>query len=57
MALTKALEAIGTELTNQYAIGYIPENPNPDRKFRAVEIRTRRKEVEIRAKKGYYAVP
>lgn len=57
VALTKALEAIGTELTNQYAIGYIPRNPNPDRKFRAVEIRTRRKEVDIRTKKGYYAVP
>ncbi|MCZ6750925.1 MAG: VWA domain-containing protein [Acidobacteria bacterium] len=57
MALTRALEAIGDELTNQYAIGYIPKNPNMDRTFRAVEIRTGRKNVEIRAKKGYYAVP
>ena len=57
MALTRALVSIGDELTNQYAIGYIPKNPALDRTFRAVEIRTGRKNVEIRAKKGYYAVP
>jgi VWFA-related protein len=57
VALTKALEAIGNELTNQYAVGYIPTNPNLDGKFHALEIRTRRKDAEIRAKKGYYATP
>ncbi len=57
MALTRALESIGDELTNQYAIGYIPKNPNLDRTFRAIEIRTRRKDVDIRTKKGYYAIP
>lgn len=56
-ALTRALEAMGNELTNQYAIGYIPTNPNLDGTFRAIEIRTRRKDVEIRTKKGYYASP
>ena len=57
IAMTKALESIGNELTNQYAIGYIPKNRNLDGKFRAIDIRTRRKDVEIRTKKGYYAVP
>ena len=57
MVLTKALEAIGNELTNQYAIGYIPKNKNLDGTFRQVEIRTRRKNTEIRSKKGYYAFP
>ncbi|MBI4463834.1 MAG: VWA domain-containing protein [Acidobacteria bacterium] len=57
MVLTKALESIGSELTNQYAVGYISTNSNWDGKFRQVEIRTRRKNVEIRTKKGYYAVP
>ena len=56
-ALTKALEAIGSELTNQYAIGYTSSNNRMDGKFRAVEIRTRRKDAEIRVKKGYYAFP
>ena len=57
MALTKALEAIGNELTNQYAIGYVPKNNLLDGTFRTIEIRTRRRNVEIRAKRGYYAVP
>ncbi|MBI4459725.1 MAG: VWA domain-containing protein [Acidobacteria bacterium] len=57
MSLTKALEAIGDELTHQYAVGYIPKNRTLDGKFRTVEIRTTRKDAEIRAKKGYYAVP
>ena len=57
MALTRALEAIGDELTHQYAIGYLPKNPNLDGTFRAVEVRTSRKNVEIRVKKGYYALP
>ena len=57
IALTKALEAIGNELTNQYAVGYIPKNPKLDGTFRTIEIRTRRKDVEIRAKRGYFALP
>jgi len=57
MALTKALEAIGNELTNQYAIGYIPKNNLLDGTFRSIEIRTRRRDAEMRAKRGYYAVP
>src|SRR5262249_12295640 len=56
-ALTNALEAIGSELTNQYAIGYTSSNIHMDGKFRTVEIRTRRKDAEIRVKKGYYAFP
>lgn len=55
--LTKALEAIGDELTNQYAVGYTSTNKRMDGKFRKVEIRTTRKNVELRYKKGYYAVP
>ncbi|SRR5579885_2782560 len=55
VAMTKALESIGDELTHQYAIGYLPKNPNADNKFRTIEIRTRRKGLEIRTKKGYYA--
>jgi VWFA-related protein len=57
IALTKALEAIGDELTHQYAIGYIPKNNLLDGTFRTIEIRSRRRNVDIRAKKGYYAVP
>ncbi len=57
MSLTRALEAIGDELTNQYAIGYTSTNRRIDGNFRTVEIRTRRKNVEPRHKRGYYAIP
>ena len=57
ISLTNALEAIGHELANQYAVGYLPKVQALDGSFRNVEVRTRRKSVEIRAKKGYYAVP
>ena len=57
VSMTKALESIGDELTHQYAIGYIPKNAALDRKFRNIEIKTRRKGVEIRVKKGYFAGP
>ena len=57
MALTRALEKIGDELTHQYAVGYIPKNNLLDGTFRAIEIRTRRRNVEVRAKRGYYAIP
>jgi VWFA-related protein len=56
-ALTKALEAIGDELANQYAIGYTSSNNRMDGNFRTVEIRARREDVEIRHKRGYYAMP
>lgn len=57
VAMTKALEAIGNELTHQYAIGYIPKGHGLDQKFHSFEVRTRRKGVDIRVKKGYYATP
>ncbi|MBI2817638.1 MAG: VWA domain-containing protein [Acidobacteria bacterium] len=57
VALTKALEAIGDELTHQYAIGYIPKGHGLDGKFHSIEVRARRKGVDIRVKKGYYANP
>ncbi|MSO21254.1 MAG: VWA domain-containing protein [Acidobacteria bacterium] len=56
-SMTKALEAIGQELTNQYAIGYRSTNTKLDGQFRNIEIRTKRKGVDLRHKRGYYAVP
>jgi VWFA-related protein len=57
MALTKALEAIGDELTHQYAIGYTLTDTPLDGKFRTIEIRTRREGLQLRHKRGYYATP
>jgi len=56
-SMTKALESIGDELTHQYAIGYIPKNITANNRFRSLEVRTRRKGVDIRTKKGYFSGP
>ena len=56
-ALTKSLESIGDELTHQYALGYTPKNQVLDGKYRTIEVRTRRKNIDLRVKKGYYATP
>lgn len=49
---------IGTELRNQYLLGYIPSNSAADGKFRKIKIEVvGHKELEIRTRKGYYAIP
>jgi len=48
---------IQEEMRGQYAIGYTPSNPARDGSFRRIEIRTRRKDLKLQARKGYYAMP
>jgi Ca-activated chloride channel family protein len=49
---------IGTELRSQYIIGYTPVNGALDGKFHKVKIEIiGHKELEVRARKGYFAVP
>ncbi|HEY6615265.1 MAG TPA: VWA domain-containing protein, partial [Vicinamibacterales bacterium] len=45
------------ELRRRYVIGYESTNHTRDGRWRAVEIRTREKGVEIRSRGGYYAPP
>ena len=45
------------ELRRRYIIGYESTNHTRDGRWRAVEIRTREKGVEIRSRGGYYAPP
>jgi Ca-activated chloride channel family protein len=50
-------EDIGVELRSQYLVGYVPVNGATDGKFRKVKIEIPgHKELEIRSRKGYYAV-
>jgi hypothetical protein len=42
-------------MRSQYAIGYVPTNPNKDGTFRRIEIKTNNKDWKIQARKGYYA--
>jgi Ca-activated chloride channel family protein len=50
-------EDIGVELRSQYLVGYVPVNGLTDGKFRKVKIEVPgHKELEVRSRKGYYAV-
>jgi Ca-activated chloride channel family protein len=56
--LERSFSAIALELRSQYQISYMPTNENFDGKFRQIEVRLPNlKEMKIRAKRGYSAVP
>jgi Ca-activated chloride channel family protein len=50
---------IGDELRHQYALAYSPAGRSPDGKYHTIKIQTARKDVVVRARKGYYylAIP
>ena len=48
---------IGDELRHQYALVYSPAGRAPDGKYHTIRIQTDRKDVIVRARKGYYSVP
>lgn len=48
---------IGDELRHQYALAYSPAGRAPDGKFHTIKIQTDRKDVIVRARKGYYYMP
>jgi Ca-activated chloride channel family protein len=53
----QGFEDISIELRSQYLLGYIPVNGLTDGKFRKVKIEVPgHKELEIRTRKGYYAI-
>jgi Ca-activated chloride channel homolog len=47
---------IGDELRHQYALAYSPAGRVPDGRFHTIRIQVNRKDVILRARKGYYAV-
>lgn len=54
--LAKIFETIEAELRSQYALGYVPANRTHDGAFRKLQVRVRRKDLRVQARKGYYAV-
>ena len=46
---------ISDELHNHYALAYSPAKP-PDGLWRTIEVRLKRKDAQIRVRKGYFAV-
>ena len=48
---------IGDELRHQYALAYSPAGRAADGKYHTIRIQTDRKDLIVRARKGYYSVP
>ncbi|HEY3121191.1 MAG TPA: VWA domain-containing protein [Vicinamibacteria bacterium] len=53
--LIRIFEGVSDELHHHYLLAYAPARP-ADGTWRAIEVRLRRKETEIRVRKGYFAV-
>ena len=54
--LAQSFMDIGNELRSQYLIGYPPPYGAPDGQYHTIEVKTDRKGLVVRARKGYYAV-
>ena len=53
--LGTAFQRIAEELRKQYLVAYTPADFIPDGQFRKIEIRTNRRGVRLRARRGYYS--
>ena len=55
VALREAFKSIVEELGVQYTLGYQPTNTAKDGKWRTIEIKTTKQDVNVRTRKGYNA--
>lgn len=55
--LGKGFGAIANDLRTYYAMSYEPTNVALDGSFRSIAVKVLRRDVEVRSRKGYYAVP
>jgi len=54
--LAESVEAIGSQLNDQYFIGYTPTNQALDGTYRAIRVVALRRDARVFAKPGYFAV-
>ena len=54
--LRPAFERIETDIRNYYLIGYTSSNAKFDGRFRAIDVKLKRPDVTIAARKGYFAL-
>ena len=54
--LRTAFERIESDLRNYYLLGYTPTDARFDGKFRTIEVRVKRPNLTVAARKGYFAV-
>ena len=53
--ITHSFAAIEDELRSQYVVSYKPSNFDTDGRFRSIEITALKKDLQVRARRGYYA--
>ena len=53
--ITRSFAAIEDELRSQYAVSYKPSDFNADGRYRSIEITSLKKDLQVRARRGYYA--
>ncbi len=53
--ITRSYAAIEDELRSQYSVSYKPADFDADGRFRSIEISALKKDLQVRARKGYFA--
>ena len=53
--ITHSFAAIEDELRSQYAVAYKPSDFDADGRYRSIEITALKKDLQVRARRGYYA--
>jgi len=53
--ITHSFAAIEDELRSQYAVSYKPTDFDTDGRYRSIEITALKKDLQVRARRGYYA--
>jgi VWFA-related protein len=53
--ITRSFAAIEDELRSQYVVSYRPADFDADGRYRTIEITALKKDLQVRARKGYYA--
>ncbi len=53
--ITHSYSAIQDELRSQYVVSYKPADFDADGRYRSIEISTLKKDLQVRARKGYFA--
>jgi Ca-activated chloride channel homolog len=53
--ITHSFASIEDELRSQYVVSYKPANFDADGRFRSIEISALKKDLQVRARKGYFA--
>jgi Ca-activated chloride channel homolog len=53
--IKSSFSAIEDELRSQYVVSYHPADFDPDGRFRSIEITALKRDLQVRARKGYFA--